>query len=216
MVSLAAGLAGCGDPIVGETYLGTPAFQVRGPVVQRETRIPASHGTLSARVFWVGAPADAEEQPATLDGGLAEFSMTFFDPPPGEATTFTSGGGAGRLGLGIIVLYADRDEDSRFDPKQDLLLGASAQHLVVYASSAVRSEDPLFSLLGPLAPGFHLYEHDRESQCRFVAAESCAPEGRLVPAEETGAVTLTLWATPEAVIVPAPALDASASIWSAP
>ena len=211
ILALTASPMGCGDPLIGPTYLGTPLFQLGGPVIQGNPRVPASHGDLSARVFWLRAPEGAEEQWARLDGGLAEFSMTFFEPPPPEAMTFSS-----RFSLGIIVLYADRNEDQRFDPAQDQLLGASAQHVVVYAQETLDAEEPSFALLGRLEPGYHVFEHDRPSRCPFVTAAACSPEGGLARTTDTGDVPLTLWTRPEGVLVPAPALGESTSIWGMP
>lgn len=206
-------LTGCGEALVDEVYLGTPMFRLGGPVVQGNPRIPSSHGDLSARLFWVGASSEAEEQAVKLDGDLAAFSMTLFDPPPSASTAFSERVARGALGFAIVVLYADRDGDGRYDAMRDLLLGASAQHVVVFTSEGVQSGTPGEALLGALSPGYHLFVQEQPSQCRFVTAATCTPEGRLVPAPGAE-VPLTLWPTADEVRVPAPALDAQQSIWS--
>lgn len=217
-ITLALGLtlAGCGAPLVGEDFSGTPVFSIRGAVVQANPRIPASHGVVSARLFWIGADPAAAEQSARLDADLAEFSMTLFEPPPAAATAFDGLVGSGRLGLGVIGLYADTDDDQRYDPDVDRLLGASAQHVVVFASEGVPAGSPAEALLGVLEPGYALYVHDAPSECRFVEASTCAGEGDLRTAESLEDVTLTLWGAPEEVRVPAPRLEPGASIWATP
>lgn len=208
--------AACGDPLVGETFTGTPVFSIGGAVVQANARIPASHGDPSARLFWIGADAARSEQAATLGAALAEFSMTLFEPPPPEAAAFTHLVSEGELAIGVIALYADKNDNQTFEPTQDRLLGASAQHVVVHASAGVAAEDPAAALLGAVDPGYHLYVHDRPSQCRFVEAASCTAEGGLAAAADLGDVTLTLWQDPDQVRVPAPALDPDTTIWSTP
>lgn len=207
-------LTACGDPIVTEVYEGTPIFELGGAIVQADARIPASHGVASARLFWIGADAADGEQVANLGAGFAEFSMTLFDPPPPSAAAFSDRVDRGTLGIGVIAVYADTNDDGRFDPNQDRLLGASAQHVVVHASEGVGAEDAAFDTLGALTPGYHLFEHDAPSVCRFVDASACPPEGGLVRAEDARHVTLTLWMEPTEVRVPAPALDGDTSIWA--
>lgn len=216
VVLFASMLAACGDPLVTEQYAGTPTFEIGGAIVQANARIPASHGVASARLFWIGAASLDGEQPAELGAGFAEFSMTLFDPPPPAAAAFSDRVDVGTLGIAVVAVYADTNDDALFDPEVDRLLGASAQHVVVYTSDGVDAEDPAHAFLGALEPGYHVFEHDRASTCRFVLAADCAPEGGLVRSEDTGDVTLTLWAEPGDVQVPAPALDADVSIWSAP
>lgn len=215
-IAIGLALAGCGDPLVGDTFTGTPVFSIGGAVVQANPRVPASHGVVSARLFWIGATDAGGEQAARLDADLAEFSMTLFEPPPAEATAFGALVEQGTLGLAVIGVYADTDDDQRYDPEVDRLLGASAQHVVVHTSEGVAAGSPAAALLGELPPGYHLYEHDQPSACRFVQAASCPEEGGLRPAESPQDVTLTLWAAPEDVRVPAPALEAGASIWTTP
>lgn len=206
-------LCACGDPLVGSSFSGTPELSLGGVVVQSNTRIPSSHGPLGIGVFWISAADARVEQRARLDSGLAEFSLTLFDPPPQEAAAFSDLLPGGTLAMGVIVLYADADESGDLDLSQDLLLGASAQHVLVHAWSAVEPDTPAAALLGTIGTGYHVYQHDRPSACRFVDAEGCAGEGGLLSFEETGNIPLNLWAEPDQVIVPAPALR-SGSIWT--
>lgn len=213
---LVLALAGCGDPLVGPSYVGTPELEVHGVVMQANARIPSAHGALRLSVFWIGAVGGgggAVEQEARLESGLAEYSMKLFDAPAAEASGFGALMPDSSLALGVIALYADKDEDGRLDLGADLLLGASAQHLVVFAGRAIAPGSPAAALLGPLGAGYHVVQHDRPSSCHFVDAARCAPEGGLVEVVRPSTVALTLWQFPEEVVVPAPAL-ASGTIWS--
>ncbi|MCC7380356.1 MAG: hypothetical protein IT384_00895 [Deltaproteobacteria bacterium] len=211
--------AGCGDPLVGSSYLGTAEIEVRGVVLQGSPRIPAEHGELKLSVFWIGAQGSAGpiEQEARLESGLAEYSMKLFDAPSAEAGGFSDLLPGSTLAIGVIALYADKDEDGKLDVEKDLLLGAGAQHLLVFAGSAVDGAAPAGALLGSLAPGYHVVMQAMPGNCRFVEAEGCAAEGTLVEADDPLHVSLTLWAHPEDVVVPAPALvrgEVSGSIWT--
>lgn len=213
---LVLALAACGDPLVGPSYVGTPELEVHGVVRQANSRIPSAHGALRLSVFWIGAVGGGGggvEQEARLESGLAEYSMKLFDAPAEGASGFGSLMPDSPLALGVIALYADKNENGRLDLDADLLLGASAQHLVVFAGRAIAAGSPAAALLGPLGAGYHVVEHDRPSLCHFVDAARCAPEGGLVEVARPSTVALTLWELPEQVVVPAPAL-AGGTVWS--
>jgi hypothetical protein len=159
------------------------------------------------------------EQTAQLDSGLGAFSMTLFDPPPPDASAFSDLVSRGQLALGVIVLYADKDNSGDLGLSQDLLLGASARHIVVHSTEAISAEDPAAALLGAIRPGYHLYYLEGPAGCRFVEAAQCDSEGTLVPAPDLEAVSLLLWSTPEEVLVPAPGRPTATpeqSIWASP
>lgn len=212
----------CGQPLVASEFSGTPVFTVGGAVNSSSARVPANHGPLELSVFWVGAPSQGSlqaEQSAQLDSGLGAFSMTLFDPPTVEASGFSDLVLSGQLALGVIVLYADKDSSGGLELSQDLLLGASARHVVVHATEPITASDPAAELVGALEPGYHLFYLEGPAGCRFVDAAQCPSEGRLVPAPDLGAVSLSLWATPQEVIVPAPgrpSTEPEGSIWVAP
>ncbi len=212
--------SGCGDPLVGPQYLGEQVFAVGGSVVQMGGRIPASHGELKLSLFWIGGGADAQvEQSAELGSGLASFSLTLFDPPPAAASTFGDlRGDGGRLGLALIALYADADADGRLDRDSELLLGASARHLIGWTDGPLPAGSAAASLLGTVGRGYQLFEYDGPDACALVSAASCAGAGRLAPVVATSTVVLTLWDAPEAVMVPSPALGPAptpTTIWAA-
>lgn len=213
---LGLALAACGDPLVESSYVGTPQLTVRGVVQQvSDMRIPAMHGPLALSVFWIGTGTTATpplEQEARLDSGLGEYTMTMFDAPPAEARRFSTLTPGVELAIGVLALYADQDTSGTLALDRDLLLGASAQHVVVFTSADVPGDSRAGRLVGALRAGYHVLVHDRRSACRFYAAQACTAEGALLPAGEAPSVTLTLWDTPDLVVVPAPALDAG-SVW---
>jgi hypothetical protein len=204
---------------VGTRYEGTPRITVGGTVIQGNVRVPAMHGPLALSVFWIGADSGAApvEQASRLDSGVAQYSMTLFDAPPAGAAGFSALAGGGALALGVIALYADKDGDGALDLSTDLLLGASAQHLLVFSERGVSEDSAAFTLTGTLSPGYHALVHESESRCAFVRAAECAPEGSLREAKNQDAITLTLWPDAESVVVPAPAVargPTPASIWT--
>ncbi|MFO0725256.1 MAG: hypothetical protein U1E65_15850 [Myxococcota bacterium] len=208
---------GCGEPLVGSDYIGTPELSVRGTVQQISGRIPADHGDLALGVFWIGTSSGAAagvEQDAHLDAGLGAYTMRLFDAPPESALHFSAIAGDAPLGLGVVALYADQNHSGAFEPEGDLLLGASPQHLVVFAARALPGSSPAAALLGEISAGYHLFVHDRTSTCRFIAAERCAAEGGLSEVAADASVPLTLWDDPMMVVVPAPKLPSGASVWS--
>lgn len=218
-------LVGCGDPLVGETFLGTPVFSIEGAVVMTPTaRTPTDHGDVQISLFWIGVnslyqPTIGVEQRAELTSGLGEYSMTLFDPPPDDSTTFSDLlDSDGEFGLALVVVYADGNGDQVLDLGVDTLLGASQQHLIGYANRPLEVTDRASDIVGTIEAGYHLFEHDQSSACRFVEAASCEGEGnlRLVPNDTR--VVLTLHQDAANVIVPAPRLvpmgTVRESIWS--
>lgn len=218
--ALIALTTGCGDPLVGPQYLGERVFEIGGSVVQRGGRIPSSHGAINLSLFWIGGSGDLAkvEQSAELGSGLASFSLTLFDPPPAEASTFGDlRGDQGRLGLALIALYADQDADGRFDQESELVLGASARHLIGWTDSALPAGSAAAGLLGTVGRGYQLFEYDGPEGCSLTSAASCPGVGKLAPVAATSTVVLSLWDAPEAVEVPSPALGAEpmpTTIWA--
>ena len=217
-LAVGLGMAACGEPLVSTEYLGTPELTVSGGVIQADTRVPSDHGEVKLSLLWIGTQGalDAErEQQATLGADLGEYTMTLFDPPAETVTTFSDLMIQGRLGLAVIVLYADADGSGRLEIGEDVLLGASAQHVVGWSSRPIEPDSPAALLAGEGPAGYRLYELDVESRCRFVSAEACPGEGQLIEVGANRRVALTLWRTAESVVVPAPKLtpNSSVSVW---
>lgn len=219
LVSL--GAAACGDPVVGPGYWGTPSFAVRGSVVEVDGRVETPEDeNLRLSLFWIGFDSRMRQRPnieqrAEVDSGLATFEMAVFGEPPEEALAFSdlATGGTARLGVALIVLYADNNSNGELNsyaPREegpDTVLGASDSHLIVFNTEPPHVSSEAAHLFGALAPGYHLFGVTSRSACRFVVAESCTGEGMLLqadPAEE--GVVLSLYADEATVRVPSPAL----------
>lgn len=225
--SVLAGALGvaCGDPIVGPKFLGTPALELRGTVLEverREGEFPVSPLRLS--LFWIGLDSRERQRPtieqeAEVDSGLASFQMALFDAPPDDALLFSdlARPGEGEIGIALIVLYADNNANgalNSYSPREegpDTVLGASARHLVAYATEALGPDGEAARLLGSIERGYHLFSSTAEATCRFVSAEDCSGEGSLVQVPIDEPVTISVYANPGSVLVPSPTLRPASS-----
>ncbi len=212
--------AGCGDAIVGQGYLGTPTFELGGAIQQTAPPEGADEPqNLRLSLFWIGFDSRAlagsvVEQRTTLDAGLARFRMALFDRPPDEALRFD--GGAARVGVALIVLYADQNGNDALNATlgvegPDAVIGASATHVVAFASGPVAADTPAGRILGAVEPGYHLLENIGGNVCAFVEPAGCFGRGGLEPRAPTDRVVLTLSPRPDAVLVPDPQVDPSTS-----
>ncbi len=217
-ISLAVLALGCGDPLVGDAYLGTPAFELHGAVQQAEVA-EVSNARLS--LFWIGFDSRTQsrqvvEQRATVDSEFARFDLALFDAPPPEALTFDG------AGIALVVVYADRNENGALNsdlrsPQEgpDTVLGASVRHLVVYATDALEARGRAAGVLGSIAAGYHLYETD-DSSCRFVEAAHCVGQGTLTEVDPSTALLVELHPDPSAVRVPNPAVPGQSGTGTEP
>lgn len=207
-------LAGCGDGLVDEAYLGTPLFDLRGAVVADEAAAPEDP---RLSLFWIGYDSRTQErqvveQRTTIDAAFARFDLAVFDVPPPEALTFEG------AGIALIVVYADGNDNDALnsyvsapEAGPDTILGASRTHLVVYASEPIEDGGRAGNILGPLEPGYHLFESD-DSSCRFLEATRCVGAGGITRVDAaTTSISIRLEGTPEAVLVPNPAVPGMTS-----
>lgn len=216
---LCAGFAGCGDALVGETFLGSPLFRVEGAVQRAEVgREPTDHGEVRLSLFWIGfdrpdEARDVVEQRTDLDPALGGFEMAAFDIPPEDALAFDGGAPGGdevAVGFALLVLYADGNANAQLNAGgdssgPDVLLGASASHVVVYADGPVDIGSPAGEITGAIDAGYHLFENAGGHVCPFSATRGCAGRGVVVEVDPTQAnVVLTLYDRPEQVVVPSP------------
>ena len=216
---LIALLLGCGDPIVGDDYLGTPVFALQGAVVQSE---PAPVDDARLSLFWIGFDSrthdrNVVEQRTTLDAAFARFNLAVFDAPPPEALAFDG------AGIALLVVYADGNDNDALnadlrstDGGPDTILGASPTHLVVYATDRLAGEGRAAGILGELEPGYHLFETD-DSSCAFARAFDCVGAGglRKVSPEEAE-LFIRLESSADAVMVPNPAVPGQGSVTDPP
>lgn len=207
-------LVACGDGVVGEDYLGTPLFDLAGAVVADEGATPAEP---RLSLFWIGYDSRTRErqvveQRTTVDAAFARFNLAVFEAPPAAALTFEG------AGIALIVVYADGNDNGALNSDvrapeagPDTILGASRTHLVVYASTPIAADGRAGAILGPLEPGYHLFESD-DSSCRFLEAAHCVGAGGLTRVDAAAApITIRLAASPDAVFVPNPAVPGMTS-----
>lgn len=225
MKGLALALAvatGCGTPLIEEGFWGTPTFRVAGAVDRSGDAQPPAE-PLRLSLFWIGYDSRTEptrpvEQRAALDAGLGRFDMRVFGDPEARALGFSRIAGGVGLGLALIVLYADQNDNQSLNSYTpfaeggpDQVVGASAKHLVVYAAGPLPPDSPAAEMLGAIPGGYHLYRFEGPLACRFAAATGCFGNGVLVREPSQSSVTLTLYESPGQVVVPSPAVPGAGS-----
>jgi hypothetical protein len=223
LLALCLALAACGTPLVEDTFLGTPLFRAEGSVTNAGQRPAPAEDPLRLSLFWIGfdsrgEPTQPVEQRTALDSGLGRFDMRVFGTPPERALRFSGIAGGAPLGLALIVLYADENANQALNSYTplaeggpDLVVGASATHLVAYAAAPIPAGSPAAELLGPIAAGYHLFRFEGPLACRFAGATSCIGNGVLIPEPSLDAIVLTLYDTPGDVVVPSPAVPGASS-----
>ncbi len=197
---------------MGETYLGTPVFDLEGSVVAEG---PSPTDELRLSLFWIGFDSIAEErtvveQRTFLDSGLARFRVSLFDSPGEDALRFEG------VGIALLVLYADNNDNGMLNrgpisDGPDIVVGASASHLLVYAEEPVSADSLAGKILGAVPAGYHLFENASGHTCTFVYSQGCAGAGTLQRVEGSAEVLLRLEADPEQVQVPNPQVPGESS-----
>ncbi|MBI2373778.1 MAG: hypothetical protein HYV07_07255 [Deltaproteobacteria bacterium] len=208
---------------MGESFLGTPVFEVGGSVQQdaaAAARLPPTELRLS--LFWIGFDSRNQQRPVVeqrtlLDGAFATFRMTVFEDPQADALKFgwlTEGGPM--IGLALIVLYADNNENEALNsytsaPEDgpDIVLGASVSHLVAYSSGAVPFGSLASELLGPIGPGYHVFRN-LGGVCPFARSSECVGSG-VLELDANPTIVLSLEASSSAVQVPNPRVPGQSS-----
>ena len=146
--------------------------------------LTASDYVLRLSLFWaptaeVAGPEDeAVEQQSVSTASLpARYALTLYRPPP---VGVLHEGEGGHYGLAVIVAYYDTDNDGRYDPRAEPLLGGTPEHAILYTPNGV--EDPI---LGTWPAGYHVVRVDpcdpAATGDRYQSAS-----GRLVPVELSG------------------------------
>lgn len=218
VVTALALLAGCGGPLVGDEYLGTPALRLEGSVTV-EPWVPEPDNP-RVSLFWLGydttslARSSLEQRTVVDDRFPAAFSLAVLDAPPAEALAYVDPETGARLGVAFVAVYSDENGNGMMnsDPLDapagpDRLIGASSRHLVAYATAGIELGSSLGALLAlGLSPGYHLMESAApEATCNYAAELSCAGEGRLAEVPAGTRLELTVAGDPRSVVLPRPA-----------
>lgn len=210
-------LAGC-DPLVGEDYLGTPAFALSGQIEREGEGVSFAEERLRLSLFWIGLDSRSEvtprvEQRTALDLGLLSFRVSLFGDPPIEALNRESRSIPSGVGIALIALYADENENetlNSYAPNAegpDLIVGASPTHLVVFSAQPLAGD----GLLQAAPAGYHLYRNTSGAVCPFVRAQTCQGHGRLERVEPDDPIVLTLYPRASEVLVPNPSVPDSST-----
>jgi len=213
-----ATLAGCGGPLVGDGFLGTPALRLEGQVSVKPYAPEPENPRVS--LFWLGYDTSnlarsSLEQRVVVDNRFpASFSLAVFDPPPDEARPFVEPETGARLGVAFVAVYADLNDNGMMnsDPLEapagpDMLIGASDRHLVVWADDPVETGSVLGALLAVgIGAGYHLMESTTpEARCNYGDGLGCAGEARVAEVAPDTRLELHVEGDPRAVALPKPA-----------
>ncbi len=215
--------AACGDPLVGEDFLGTPTLTLTGQVTVRPGVPEPSRPRLS--LFWLGfdttdlSRSSMEQRVEVENRFPATFSMAVFDPPPDEAMPYHEPDDpTARVGVAFLAVYADLNENgfmnsNSFDAQgPDQLIGASPHHVLVYASKGLPEGTETSRLLGlPLEPGYSLLvsssiDSRGDSSCVYGAELQCQGKAMLsATTPGTSPLELEITGNPQTVVLPQPA-----------
>ena len=136
--ALVCGVLGCGDPLIDETYAGTPRFRVRGSVTGASEGVDVDNPDLSVALFWVtGGAAPGERNVLTEQPGTAlraefyrSFELLLFDEPADSSLLRTPSGAS--YGVARLGAYRDENVNGRRDGTE-ALLGMSNGRLLLRA-----------------------------------------------------------------------------------
>jgi len=132
-LGLCIAVSGCGDPLRGVEYQGTPMLTVEGQVVIMQSMIDLQ-GEVRVALYWssVQEHGQQHQQEVTIDTNFpARYQLTLFTPPPDEVIR-ENGRMPLPVAIGVPLLYEDQDGDGKFDADSDLVLGGAHSALVIY------------------------------------------------------------------------------------
>lgn len=155
LVAVLAPLAACASQ-ADSSYQGEALARIGGSVHNTRTQ-PIVAGA-EVVVVWQnssGSPDLTGTESVEVEGSFpAQFTLSIFEPP---ADALLNNWNGVKVGVAYIVAgtpgadYSDEDSDAA-------VLGAEADHLLVYVPAAVPAgSDASYILHGTPGPGFHLY-----------------------------------------------------------
>lgn len=224
LCALALLAAACGDPLVGQQFLGTPTLTLSGQVTVRPGVPEPSRPRLS--LFWLGfdttdlSRSALEQRVEVANRFPAAFTMAVFDPPPIEAMPYHEPDDPdARVGVAFLVVYSDLNDNGFMNSDTfraegpDQLIGASPHHVIVYASKGLPEGTRTAELLGlPLSPGYTLLvsssvEARGDATCGYGANLQCgSAKAALTPTTADDApLELEITGNPQSVLLPKPA-----------
>jgi hypothetical protein len=169
-------LVGCSDGLVDGSWPGESLLTLQGPVVMRQGAPnpdggaggeQSQPGTLKMAVLWSqwtgGAGpkvpvATVTAQSVTTSEFPARYRLELVAPP--DADQLGEADGSGRIGVGTVVVYVDRDGDGAYDASVDSLVGGAAGRLLLYSPSGA-----IDSRLGAVAAGYQRLRLPKDAVC---------------------------------------------------
>lgn len=202
--SLTFGLVGCGDPLVSAGYPGEPLVELEGRLrVADVEHLLQVEGAMRLGLFWTGDPStfaeregvtDFADQQVVISNFPGFFEGRVYAPPPPSVRRPPPGGGCGTVAIGSLLLYIDAEHNQRWDRGLDNLVGAAAEHLLLWTDGQAE-----LAGLGRLSRGYHALAIDR-------ATPSGQPTcGTPVP----GFVSYSLSSSEEIVVLTIATVDSS-------
>ncbi len=168
---------GCSDGLVDGGWPGESLLTLQGPVVMRQGALGAEgagagaartpSGQLKMAVLWSqwsgGAGpkvpvATVASQSVTTSEFPARYRLELVAPP--DADQLGNADGAGRIGVGTLVVYVDRDDDGAYDASVDALVGGAPGRLLMYSPDGA-----VDSRLGTIAPGYQRWRVPKGGAC---------------------------------------------------
>ncbi len=138
---LCAGLAACGDGLVGADYQGLPLLSMAGQVMVEE-ELPAFDGEVRVAVFWSSqGDRGAQQQASVTTDFPAQYTLTLYTPPPDEVL-YALEPVPDQAAIGMPLIYEDIDDNGRFDEGTELVIGGAEDILVFYFPQDVEIEGP--------------------------------------------------------------------------
>ncbi len=134
-VACAWALGGCGEPLATGEYLGEPLLVVRGEVISNGARL-SDLAALRVAIQWVGVREQIVDDQLVAQSGFGRFDLEIYTPPS-DAVLRQLPEGAGRIAIGRVIMYADRDSDGRWDVDSEPIFGGSNDQLIMYAPAEV-------------------------------------------------------------------------------
>ncbi|MCO4743246.1 MAG: hypothetical protein KC912_00565 [Proteobacteria bacterium] len=131
-------LGSCGG-LVGGDYRGEALYTVHGSVFVDPDDPDASwpDAPLRVAIFWAGADGFNEtEQAVVIETEFpARYSLSIYQPPPPGVLFYTPWHDA-KVAVGVPMLYLDHNEDHRWTPNEEPIVGGSYDLAVVYAEAS--------------------------------------------------------------------------------
>jgi hypothetical protein len=136
-LGLLLGLAACGDPLVGERYLGEPMLSFWGTVFVSDGAADTDpDADVGVAVVWNPGPSGEqlrpEEKLTTETDFPARYVINLLAPPIPEVMHTLPDGTDNRGSIGLVVVYRDVNGNGRAELAHEALLGVAEDIAVIW------------------------------------------------------------------------------------